>query len=107
MPQMVGLDAIGGVSFGKGCYPGQEIVARTHYLGEVKRRLVRAHVPADARAGDALLSGADIRGMVLNAAPSPQGGSDLLAVVQTAALRDSLRLREPAGPAADVTPLPA
>ncbi|MBK8018381.1 MAG: folate-binding protein YgfZ [Betaproteobacteria bacterium] len=41
VPQMVGLETVGGVSFTKGCYPGQEIVARSQYLGEVKRRLFR------------------------------------------------------------------
>lgn len=40
-PQMVNLDLAGGVSFKKGCYPGQEVVARTHYLGKVKRRMFR------------------------------------------------------------------
>ena len=43
VPQMVNLDLIGGVSYTKGCYPGQEIVARMHYLGQLKQRLYRAH----------------------------------------------------------------
>ncbi|MES2206303.1 MAG: hypothetical protein V4525_05825 [Pseudomonadota bacterium] len=42
IPQMIEWDKIGGVSFKKGCYPGQEIVARSHYLGKIKRRLFRA-----------------------------------------------------------------
>ncbi len=44
LPQMLGFDQLGAVNFRKGCYPGQEIVARTHYLGKVKRhpRLVCA-----------------------------------------------------------------
>jgi folate-binding protein YgfZ len=46
-PQMINLDLNGGVSFTKGCYPGQEIVARTHYLGKVKRRMRRARVSPD------------------------------------------------------------
>lgn len=41
VPQMLNLDLVGGVSFTKGCYPGQEVVARTHNLGRVKRRLLR------------------------------------------------------------------
>lgn len=100
LPQMVGLDSIGGVSFDKGCYAGQEIVARTHYLGEVKRRLGRGHVDAEARPGDAVLSGGQTRGTVLNAAPSPGGGFDLLAVVQAAAAEEMFRLRTPSGPEA-------
>ena len=41
MPQMVNFEQLGGVDFQKGCYPGQEIVARAQYRGEVKRRMVR------------------------------------------------------------------
>ena len=43
-PQQVNLDLAGGVSFRKGCYPGQEVVARLHYLGEAKRRLFLGEV---------------------------------------------------------------
>ena len=46
LPQWINLQANGGVSFSKGCYPGQEIVARTKYLGEVKRRLFRLNLSA-------------------------------------------------------------
>ena len=45
VPQMVNLEKLGGVSFQKGCYPGQEIVARAQHLGEVKRRMTRVAVP--------------------------------------------------------------
>ncbi|MDC7710676.1 CAF17-like 4Fe-4S cluster assembly/insertion protein YgfZ [Vogesella indigofera] len=47
VPQMANLDLIGGISFRKGCYPGQEIVARTQYLGKVKRRMFVVEVNAD------------------------------------------------------------
>ena len=99
IPQMVALDAIGGVDFQKGCYPGQEIVARTRYLGRVKRELCFGHGEAAAAAGDSLF-GADgqSRGMVVNAAPAPDGGTDLLAVVQTGIDGDRLRLRSADGP---------
>jgi len=93
VPQMVNFDLIGGVSFKKGCYPGQEIVARMHYLGKLKRRMYLAHLDMPAidsndypQAGDELFS-ADMEnqatGMLVNVAPSPQGGFDVLAVVQT------------------------
>ena len=49
VPQMVNLEALGGVDFQKGCYPGQEIVARAQYRGQVKRRMVRLPAPAGAR----------------------------------------------------------
>jgi tRNA-modifying protein YgfZ len=49
VPQMVNLETLGGVDFGKGCYPGQEIVARAQYRGQVKRRMVRLPAPAGTR----------------------------------------------------------
>jgi len=87
LPQMVNLDAIGGVSFRKGCYPGQEIVARTQYLGKLKRRMFLANISTTSpvSAGDELFS-ADLidqsSGRIVNAAPAPQGGFDVLAVIQ-------------------------
>ena len=84
VPQMANMDALHGVSFQKGCYPGQEIVARTQYLGKVKRRTYLAHVEAEAKAGDELYSpdlAGQTCGMVANATPAPGGGSDLLAVI--------------------------
>lgn len=87
VPQMANLELIGGISFKKGCYPGQEIVARMQYLGKLKRRMYLAHMAGDAlpQAGDELYS-ADMEGqasgMVVNTAAAPGGGCDLLAVVQ-------------------------
>jgi folate-binding protein YgfZ len=87
--QMLNLDALGGVSFKKGCYPGQEVVARMHYLGKLKRRLYLAHLESALapQAGDELFS-ADLEGqasgMIVNAAAAPNGGYDVLAVVQVA-----------------------
>jgi len=87
VPQMVNWEVLGGVSFQKGCYPGQEIVARTQYLGKLKRRMYLAHVDSvDApAAGDNLYTpdmDGQASGMVVNAAPAPGGGHDLLAVAQ-------------------------
>ena len=93
--QMVNLELIGGVSFKKGCYPGQEIVARMQYLGKLKRRMYLAHIETTdnptpqaqdiPEAGDELFS-TDMEeqscGMIVNAAPAPGGGYDVLAVVQ-------------------------
>jgi folate-binding protein YgfZ len=89
VPQMVNLDLTGHVNFKKGCYPGQEIVARMHYLGKPKRRMYLAHVDSSAapQAGDELFSmelEGQACGMVVNSAPAPGGGYDLLAVVQIA-----------------------
>ncbi len=86
VPQMANFDLIGGINFKKGCYPGQEIVARMHYLGKLKRRMYLAHVDSTAKAGDELY-GTDPAGqscgMIANAAAAPQGGYDVLAVIQS------------------------
>jgi folate-binding protein YgfZ len=90
VPQMANWDVLGGVSFSKGCYPGQEIVARMQYLGRLKERLFAFRTDAfDVAAGARLYSaafGADQPcGSVVNAAPHPSGGVALLAVAQIAA----------------------
>jgi hypothetical protein len=110
VPQMVNLEVIGGVSFQKGCYPGQEIVARSQYLGKLKRRMFLAHSPAAAAPGDSLYS-ADFAdqasGTVVNAAPAPEGGWDVLAVVQVeSANNQTLHLGSPDGHALSLKPLP-
>jgi tRNA-modifying protein YgfZ len=77
LPQMVNFEVIGGVDFRKGCYPGQEIVARAQYRGQVKRRMVHARAPA----GVSLAPGQEFNGgTVVDVAPT-EGGSELLAVV--------------------------
>ena len=84
--KMADFEKIGGVSFHKGCYPGQEIVARTQYLGKVKRHLYRLTSQHALKAGDALHSPDNpdqACGMVMTAAPSPSGGFEALAVVQS------------------------
>ncbi len=110
VPQMVNLEVIGGVSFQKGCYPGQEIVARSQYLGKLKRRMFLAHVEAEAAPGDSLYS-ADIEGQatgtVVNAAPAPAGGFDVLAVAQVeSATTQTLHLKASDGVALKLKPLP-
>jgi folate-binding protein YgfZ len=75
-PHMLNLDLIGAVSFDKGCYPGQEIVARTHYRGATKRRTHRFESAGPVTAGDKVSDGERDIGEVLNAI-----GTDLLAVI--------------------------
>ncbi len=85
VPQMVNFDKIGGVSFRKGCYPGQEVVARAHHLGRVKRHLYRLHVDGPITAGQSLTAPGNAElagGKIVNAAPSPAGGYDALAVIK-------------------------
>jgi hypothetical protein len=110
VPQMANFELIGGVSFQKGCYPGQEIVARTQYLGKLKRRMYLAHLPVEASAGAQLYS-AELAeqscGMVVDAVPAPGGGSDLLAVVQIgSAEAGDVRLGSADGPRLEFRPLP-
>ena len=88
VPQMANLELVGGVSFTKGCYPGQEIVARMHYLGRLKQRMFRAHIEAEnalpPQPGMPVYSPdlpGQSTGSVLDAQPAPEGGYDLLAVV--------------------------
>ena len=103
-PQTVNWDVLGGVNFQKGCYTGQEIVARTQYLGRLKERLFAFHAPrADRRhrasASTAPRSASQPCGTVVNAAPAPDGGCDLLAVLQLAAAASGdVRLGAPDGP---------
>jgi folate-binding protein YgfZ len=109
--QALNWDALGGLDFRKGCYPGQEIVARTRYLGRLKERLFLFHVDAPApAAGDRFYSpafGDQACGTVVNAAAAPDGGADLLAVVQLAATESpGLALGAPDGPAPVPRPLP-
>ena len=116
--QMVNLELIGGVNFNKGCYPGQEIVARMQYLGKLKRRTYLAHLDYPARpdtsgapqAGDELFS-ADMEGqpcgMIVNAAPAPEGGCDVLASVQVSSHeRSTVHWKSLQGAALRFLPLP-
>lgn len=85
VPQMLNLDLLNGINFKKGCYTGQEIVARTHYLGTVKRRTQLAHINNDSAPSpgdDVHNSNGDAVGKVVRCAPAYSGGYDLLAEVR-------------------------
>lgn len=107
VPQMADFEKIGGVSFHKGCYPGQEVIARTQYLGKVKRHLYRLSSAAPLNAGDDLHSPANpdqACGKVVTAAPSPTGGFAALAVVQSNFAED-VHLGTLHGPRVEVIPV--
>lgn len=110
VPQMINLELLGGVNFKKGCYPGQEIVARSQYLGKLKRRTSLASVDnAAARAGDEVFASADPDqpcGMVVNAAPNGAGGADLLVEMKLAALEEEVHLGSAAGAPLRFLPMP-
>ena len=104
VPQMLNFELVGGVDFQKGCYPGQEIVARSQYRGTLKRRMFLFDVDAIAAAGQEVFHSADPTqpaGMVANAAPRPGGaGCSALVEVKLAALAvGTLHLGAPGGPA--------
>jgi tRNA-modifying protein YgfZ len=112
VPQMVNYDVIGGVNFRKGCYPGQEIVARSQYRGTIKRRTALAHIDDTEKvlAGRELFHSADPGqpcGMIVNAAPAPQGGFDALVEIKLAALDEgTVHLGEADGATLAFQPLP-
>ena len=90
VPQMLNMElpAVAGVSFTKGCYPGQEIVARTQYLGKVKRRSFRARIGMAAMPGTHVFApetGDQHCGAIVSLAPSPSGGHECLVCVQIGA----------------------
>ena len=112
VPQMLNYELIGGVDFKKGCYPGQEIVARSQYRGTIKRRTFLFLGAAPAQAGQEIFHSADPSqpaGMVVNAVtlPGEPGGSSLLAEMKLSALDDgTLHLGTTDGPLLTQAPLP-
>jgi len=112
VPQMLNLELLGAINFKKGCYPGQEVVARAQYRGEVKRRLRLAQVRSDTvpSPGQELFSDDQPKqsaGTIVNAAPAPESGFDVLAVAQKeAAASSAVRLGSPIGPVLQFRALP-
>lgn len=96
--QMLNIDLLGGINFEKGCYTGQEIIARAHFRGTVKRRMFLFHSPGPAPAPAArVLSGEQHAGDVVDAVPTDEG-SDVLAVISLAQLSAPLHIDGQAAP---------
>jgi len=111
VPQMLNYEIVGGVDFKKGCYPGQEVVARSQYRGTIKRRMFLFDTEGEAAPGAELFDARDPgqpAGMVVNAAPHPQRGYSLLAEVKLASVDGvpQLHLGTVAGPALVLRELP-
>lgn len=110
--QMLNFELIGGVSFNKGCYPGQEIVARMQYLGKLKKRMYRVRVAGgEAPAVGMDLFAADFGdqsiGKLVNVVIAPDGGHEALAVMQTSsAAGGGVRLGSPQGTPIEFLDLP-
>ncbi len=100
VPQMINLEVLGGVSFRKGCYPGQEVVARSQYLGKLRRRMQIGHADGVARAGtDVFAEGTEQPiGTVVMSASAPQGGMDLLFECPVERAAGTLHLDSSSGP---------
>jgi folate-binding protein YgfZ len=110
VPQMLNFEIVGGVDFQKGCYPGQEVVARSQYRGTIKRRMFLFDCDAAAAAGQEIFHSDDPgqpAGMIVNAAQGPSGIWSVLAEAKLAALASgSLRLGTVDGPLLHTRPLP-
>ena len=95
--QMLNLDVLGGISFEKGCYTGQEIIARTHFRGAIKRRMLRFKFDGAApEPGTRVVAGDQHAGDVVDAVGT-EHGSELLAVVNLAHADAVLQLASPDG----------
>ncbi|MCP4408428.1 MAG: folate-binding protein YgfZ [Gammaproteobacteria bacterium] len=113
IPQMANMDLIGAINFKKGCYPGQEIVARMHYLGKLKRRMYRIHIDGATPplpGEDIFIKEADKTqpaGKIVDAQLHPDGGSNGLAVLQiSTARRKDIQLQTREGARTTIGQLP-
>ncbi|MEI7783513.1 MAG: folate-binding protein [Betaproteobacteria bacterium] len=114
VPQMLNYESVGGVNFKKGCYPGQEVVARSQFRGTIKRRAYLVHADAPLAMGQevfALNEPEQACGLVAAAAPCPDDqGFDAIVSMQTSAAdplqAGQLRATSVQGPALSLLPLP-
>jgi len=107
VPQMLNYESVGGVNFKKGCYPGQEVVARSQFRGTLKRRAYVVHADGELLPGQEVFHESDAEqpcGTVVQAAPAPNGGFDAIVSMQVSAAQGgALRV---GGHALALKPLP-
>lgn len=112
VPQMINLQAINGLSFTKGCYPGQEVVARMHYLGKLKRRLFicSAHTDSLPIPGESIMSSDESEqkiGQIVSSSWSGSNEIEFLAVLQIEkAENNELHIKSSDGPKVKLNELP-
>ena len=116
VPQMLNYESVGGVNFKKGCYPGQEVVARSQFRGTLKRRAYVGHTLGEPVVGQEVFQAPAPQpvGMVVQAAAAPQGGFEVIVSLQTAAAAEAvaageaapLRLGSTEGAPLQLQPLP-
>lgn len=106
LPQMLNWEALGGISFKKGCYTGQEVVARAHFRGQVKKRLMRLSLETASlpEVGASVVNGDEKSvGEVVVSAFNEQGGVELLAVMSTKIVEEATPLFLAGAPATLLT----
>jgi len=113
VPQMLNYESVGGVNFKKGCYPGQEVVARSQFRGTLKRRAFLAHADAEMQAGNEIFQAGDAEqpcGTVAQAAVVPDAagsGWDAIVALQLSAVEaGDLHLGSATGPVLTLSPPP-
>lgn len=110
VPQMLNYESVGGVNFKKGCYPGQEVVARSQFRGTLKRRAYIAHAAAEVAVGAEVFNTADLEqpcGTVVQVAAAPGGGFAALVSLQISAAQEgALQVGTEGGVALSLQPLP-
>lgn len=110
VPQMLNYESVGGVNFKKGCYPGQEVVARSQFRGVLKRRAMLAHCAAEMAPGQEIFAPDDPDqpcATVVQAAPCPDAGWDAIVSGQVGALQaGALHLGSAQGPALQIRAMP-
>ena len=113
VPHMLNYESIGGVNFKKGCYPGQEVVARSQFRGTLKRRAFLVHTDSAPAIGQEVFHASDSTqpcGLVAACAANPSGGFDALVSMQTSAASDGacgkLTLGAANGPVLSLLSLP-
>jgi folate-binding protein YgfZ len=110
VPQMLNYESVGGVNFKKGCYPGQEVVARSQFRGTLKRRTARVFSPVALRAGQDVFTPADpeqpCATVVLSAARPDGQGFDALVSGTLESQQSGWRVESAQGQALELLPLP-
>jgi folate-binding protein YgfZ len=110
VPQMLNYESVGGINFKKGCYPGQEVVARSQFRGTLKRRMARVHCPEALAAGQDVFTAGDPEqpcATVVLSASRPDGqGFDALVSGTLESMQTGWRLGSADGAMLDLLPLP-
>lgn len=108
VPQFFNWHAVGGISFQKGCYTGQEIIARMHYLGQLKKSTFRVLLPKGGATVLAIITDSSGRGVgeITNLVAFDDGHQEGLAVIQHSAQDAALQIADSAGAPVRIAPLP-